>query len=148
MKDADRKLWNTIRDAKIRESIKQKLELAGKDDVDEPSIKAFKRTMEACACSSLRDFLGGQALAMVPSDYSGDSPLKLALDRLRSHANAVLLPIRYEKYRSLMATFMSMGASLSSLQTLYDLLTDIRTRSSKLYFLALVRMPQVSAPHC
>jgi len=85
MKDADRKLWNTIRDAKIRESIKQKLELAGKDDVDEPSIKAFKRTMEACACSSLRDFLGGQALAMVPSDYSEDSPLKLALERLRSH---------------------------------------------------------------
>ena len=90
LKDTDLELWTTIRDAKIQENIMQKLVLAGKEDVDESSMKAFKRTMEACACSSLRDFLGGQALAMVPSDYSEDNPLKLALERLRSHANAVL----------------------------------------------------------
>jgi len=102
-------LWKQIREAKLQEHIKEMLGMTDKDALKAENIKAFKRTMGVCACSALRDFLGGQALTMVPTNFQGlDNPLKDTLERLRAHADSVLLPIRYERYRSLMATFMSM----------------------------------------
>jgi hypothetical protein len=135
LQDADLQIWNKIRDARIQANIKEKLALVETDKLDESKIKAFKRTMGVCACSALRDFLGGQALTMVPTNFHGlDNPLKDTLERLRAHADSVLLPIRYEKYRSLMATFMSMDGSLNSLQDLYDTLTEILHLDGKLGF--------------
>jgi hypothetical protein len=47
----------------LTEIIQKQLVICGKETTDESAMKGLKRTMEVCACSSLRNFLGGQALA-------------------------------------------------------------------------------------